>query len=155
LRTSEFRSPARRAVQSLRLFDLRPLGMSIAGIEGGMEHRHSSDQQLCWRSPAGTSESIATNSSCRSVVIVQHAAKALALPHSKGVSQVLRLGINQTICQTLVIALGMIVSNKALNSRSQRLLSKQNHPLQAGFLDGPYESFSICIQVRSPGRQLD
>jgi hypothetical protein len=53
-----------------------------------------------------------------------------------------------------VIALGVVVGNEVLNGCPQRLLSKQDHLLQTGFLDGPYESLGVRIQIRRSRRQL-
>jgi len=122
--------------------------ISLARLARSMEHGQLIAPNTCCRSSRATAESVVTSSSCRSVVIVQHAAEALALLHSTWVRQVLRLGVNQSICQTLVIALGVIVDGEIPDGYSQRLLSKQNHPLQTGFLYRPYEPLGKRIQIR-------
>jgi len=46
-----------------------------------------------------------------------------------------------------MIALVMIMQDEFLNGPSQQAFSEQNHPLQAGFLDGSDETFAVRIEI--------
>src|SRR5690348_17278790 len=118
-------------------------------IVRGMHKSRSSHRTSLLASRKCTAGSAATTSSRRAVVIVEHAAEALALQHPTGIDKVSRLWVDETICQALVIAFHVIVDGEILDGRPQRSLSKQNHHfLQTGFFDGPYEPLGKCIQVR-------
>ena len=52
---------------------------------------------------------------------------------------------DQCILQTLVVALGMIMRDEFGNRFPHRPFAEQDHPLQAGFLDGPYEPFGVGV----------
>src|ERR1051325_4520681 len=69
-----------------------------------------------------TAGSAATTSSRRAVVIVEHAAEALAVQHPTGIEKVSRLWVDETIRQTLVIAFHVIVDGEILDGRPQRSL---------------------------------
>jgi hypothetical protein len=89
-----------------------------------------------------------TRSRGGAVVVVQHATQALApLDASRG-HKATRLWNDQPIAQPLVIALRVVMGDKVVNNCPQRLLSKQDHPLQARFLDRPQESLGVGIQIR-------
>ena len=41
------------------------------------------------------------------------------------------------------------------DSAPQRIFTKEDHLLQTVFLDSPYKTFRVGIQIRASGRQLD
>ena len=55
--------------------------------------------------------------------------------------------INQ-VAETLVIALAMIMQNELVNPFAQRVLTEENHALQAGLLDATHESLGVRVQIR-------
>ena len=96
------------------------------GCVSNLSHEARSKRRKLHRTRAADSlESAATSSSRLAVVIVQHAAEALALLHSASILKVHRFWANEAISQALVVALGMIVLDEVLNSNPQRFLSKQ------------------------------
>ena len=52
---------------------------------------------------------------------------------------------NEAIAQTLMVALQMVMRNEFSNGISQRIFTKQDHPVQTAFFDGTDESFRIGI----------
>src|SRR4051794_23712642 len=48
----------------------------------------------------------------------------------------------------------MVVRHELGNCSSQRALTKQDHPLSAGFFDGPYKSFGLRIPIRGAWRSF-
>ena len=65
------------------------------------------------------------------VVVVQEPAETFASMH-------LAFDDRQCILQTLGVALGMIMRDEFGSGFPHRTFAEQDHPLQAGFLDGPY-----------------
>ena len=81
------------------------------------------------------------------MVVLQHPAQPLpTLDRGAGLGNRL-LREDQLVVQSLVIALAMIMSDELLNRPAQRLLPKQDHALQAGFLDRPDKALGVGIQV--------
>jgi hypothetical protein len=54
-----------------------------------------------------------------------------------------------------MVSFVMIMLTKFMDGLPQGPLAEQNHPFQARFLDGSYESFGVGIQIRRARRQLD
>lgn len=52
---------------------------------------------------------------------------------------------DQTVAETLVVALAVIMQNELMNPFAQRALTEEDHTLQAGFLDAAYESLSVGV----------
>ena len=52
---------------------------------------------------------------------------------------------DQCIVQTLVVALAMIMRDEFGSRFPHPGLAEQDHPLQAGFLDGPYKPFGVGV----------
>ena len=65
-----------------------------------------------------------------------------------GFAEVMRLRANDLVLHALVITFGMVVRKEVLNSRSQRRLAKEDHPLQTGFLNAANEPLRVRVQVR-------
>lgn len=85
------------------------------------------------------------------VILVQHSSLSLsALDRFVGHDG--EPGIhNHPIAQPFVIALAMIMFYKLMEGPSQGAISEQNHHLQARFLNGPHEAFSMSIQIGDRG----
>src|SRR6266404_1709187 len=93
-----------------------------------------------------------TTSGSSSIVVVQHAAQALAPLYRACVYKMARLWADHSVGQALMIALRVVMGDEVVNGRPQRLLSKQDHPLQTGFLDGSHEPLGVGIQIRRSRR---
>src|SRR5262249_18152573 len=59
----------------------------------------------------------------------------------------LRLGTDQCIVQTLMIALVMIMRYEFSSRFPHRSLAEQDHPLQAGSLDRAYKPFRVRVKL--------
>ena len=81
------------------------------------------------------------------VVVVQHAAHALAPLNLPGVAQVARFWTDEPVPQSLMIALGVIMSDEVLNGCAQRLLAEEDHAIQAGLLDAAHKSLRVGVPV--------
>jgi hypothetical protein len=64
------------------------------------------------------------------------------------------LWANQSVGQTLVIALGVIMGDEAENGRAQRLLARQDHPLQTGFYFSPACQLVTTVSGHLLGRSV-
>ena len=84
------------------------------------------------------------------IVVVQHAAEALASLDVACVTEVARFWADEVIRQALVIALAMIMDDEVLNGCPQRLLPEEDHAIQAGLLDAADKSLRIGVQIRAP-----
>src|SRR4029077_5191403 len=54
-----------------------------------------------------------------------------------------------------MVSFVMIMLTKFMDGLPQGPFAEQNHPFQARFLDGSYESFGVGIQIRRARRQLN
>src|SRR4051794_34772442 len=88
----------------------------------------------------------------RPVIIVQHSAQSLSPLDRTGGSHVARLWLDQAVVQALMRAFFMIMSDELGKGGAQRLFSKQDQAVQAGFLDTAYESLRLRIQIRRARR---
>jgi hypothetical protein len=70
------------------------------------------------------------------IIVVQHSAQPLAAPDRSGATGVRVFLRYEPVTQPLIVPLAMIMHNEFVNRLPQRAFSEQNHPLQAGFLDG-------------------
>lgn len=82
------------------------------------------------------------------IVVVQHAAQTLTAQHFSTTTSVAFIGHKQPVAETLVVSLAVIVQNELVNSFAQRAFTKEDHSVQAGFLNAANEAFRIGIQVR-------
>src|ERR1700693_4021749 len=105
-------------------------------------------------SPLGSSAGSLTRSSGSAVVVVQHAAQALAPLDHACFSKMARFWADESIGQALVIAFGVIMRHKLLNPFAQRALTEPDHALQTGFLDAAHESLGVRIQIRRTRRTV-
>jgi hypothetical protein len=53
-----------------------------------------------------------------------------------------------------MVSFSVIMSNELSNGDPKRVLSEEDHPLQAGFFDTAHEAFGVAVQVRRSRRQL-
>ena len=67
-----------------------------------------------------------TDSGRDAVVVIQHAAQALAPLDYTGFSKMAHFWANEPVGQALVISLGVVVGDEILNGRPQRILSEQD-----------------------------
>src|SRR5215472_6864942 len=84
------------------------------------------------------------------VIVVQHAAQALAPLNLACIVEMASLGPDELVRQTLVIAFTVIMRDEVLNSCPQRFLAEEDHPIQAGLLDAAHKSLRVGIQVWRP-----
>ena len=96
-----------------------------------------------------------TLSGRRPIVVVQHAAQSLPLLYRTARSQVTRLGKNDSISQPLMVSFAMMVRHEISDGRLERPLSKQNHPVQAGFLDASYKSLRIRVYMSAQMHRME
>ena len=89
-------------------------------------------------------------SSGGTVIVVQHAAQALASLNLACIVEMASLGADELVRQTLVIALTVIMRDEVLNSCPQRFLAEEDRPIQAGFLDSAHKSLRVGVQVWRP-----
>ena len=59
----------------------------------------------------------------------------------------------EQVVASLVIAFVMVMRHELVHRPSERALADQDHPVQARFLDGPYEALSERIQIGGSRRQ--
>jgi hypothetical protein len=69
------------------------------------------------------------NSGSGAVVVVQHAAQALAALDLTCVAEMARLWADELVRQALMIALAVIVGDEVLNGCTQRLLPEEDHAI--------------------------
>ena len=55
---------------------------------------------------------------------------------------------DQPVFQALMITFQMVMLQKLANAGPQRIFTEENHLLQAAFLNRPYKTFGIGIQIR-------
>src|SRR5208337_2476589 len=79
------------------------------------------------------------------MVVVQHPAQALAPLDRSTVHGRTGLGSDKPVAEPLMITFQVIVRYEHPSHRSQRALPKQNHPLQAGLLDGSHKTFRVGV----------
>src|SRR4051812_4558811 len=66
-----------------------------------------------------------------------------------------RVGKNQSVAQSLVVAFRLVMGYEVLNCCPQGGFAEQDHPFQTGFLDAADKSFSVGVQIRRSRWQLD
>src|SRR6516165_733575 len=84
-------------------------------------------------------------SSGGTVVVIQHAAQALAALNLAGVAEMASFWTDELVRQTLVIAFTVIMRDEVLNSCPQRFLAEEDHAIQAGLLDAAHKSLRVGV----------
>ena len=90
-----------------------------------------------------------------SVVVLQQATEPLTRQDAAVADDLSRHRHDQLIAQALMVALVMIMLDELADGSPERLFTDENHPVQAGFLDRPYEALRVRIEIRGTGRQAD
>ena len=92
-------------------------------------------------------------SSCITIVILQHSAKSFAtLDWTDNLTHAC-FRIDQTVVETLMIALLVIMRYEFGDRPAERLLTKEDDSVQAFLLNGSHEPFHVRIQIRRFRRQ--
>ena len=89
----------------------------------------------------------------RTMIVAEQSAKALS-PHSwTCLATNCSLPCDQLVVETLMIPLGMIVSEVLVNRIRQRLFAQHHHMIQGFLFDRAHEPLAMGIQIRTLGRQ--
>ena len=88
------------------------------------------------------------------VVVVQHAAQALAPLDLTCVAEMARLWADELVRQALMMALAVIVGDEVLNGCPQRLLPEKDHTVQAGLLDAADKSLRVGVRMGLQMRRM-
>ena len=94
----------------------------------------------------------------RAVVVMKHSAETLASADRARVSKTADAGVDESIFQALVIALGMVMLDIFAQRSPQRALAEQNQRGQALLLHRPDPALRIGIEVgaaRGQHQRLD
>ena len=89
------------------------------------------------------------------VIVVQEPAEALTMPHLTAVASHIWLWSNQSVVETLMIALGMRVAHILVGCIRQRAFTQHQHLLQGLFFDGAHKLFTIGVEIWTARRQDD
>jgi len=89
-------------------------------------------------------------SSGGTVVVIQHAAQALAALNLACVAEMASFWTDELVRQTLVIAFTVIMRDEVLDGCPQRLLAEEDHAIQAGLPDAAHKSLRVGVQVWRP-----
>ena len=84
----------------------------------------------------------------------QHPAQPLSAPNAPSANDVRLFRRDQPVAKPLAVPLKMIMRDKFMNRLAQRAFPEQDHSLQTGFLNRPYEAFRMGVQIRRTRRQL-
>src|SRR5262245_61021640 len=96
------------------------------------------------------------NQSCRlAVIIAEHSAQTSPLSHSSSSRPNCFRRNDESVVQSLMVPLHMIMGNEMPNSVPERIFTKENHLLQTTFFDRLDKTFRIRIQIRRSRRQFD
>ena len=86
------------------------------------------------------------------VVVVQEPAETFASMHCALEDRRSWVRTDQCLLQTWVVALGMIMRDEFGSRFPHRPFAEPDHPLPAGFLDGPYQPLGVGVQIGTPRR---
>ena|SRR5437879_3205147 len=81
------------------------------------------------------------------IIVVQQSAQPLAAPDRSRATGVRLFLHDEPVAQPLVVPLAMIMHNKFVDGLPQTAFSEQDHPLQAGFLDGSDKARGVGIEI--------
>src|SRR5580704_12226542 len=100
--------------------------------------------------------SIAVQSVCSGclIIVVQHPAQPLSAPDGTRASVARLFRRDQPVAKPLVVPFKMIMRDEFMNRLAQRAFPEQDHSVQAGFLNRPYKTFRVGVQIRRTWRQL-
>src|SRR6516165_8487661 len=114
--------------------------MRFCGYAASSRHWPASSRSARW---IGHSPSF--YSSGGTVVVVQHAAQALAAWNLACVAEMASFWTDELVRQTLVIAFTVIMRGEVLNGCPQRLLAQEDHAVQAGLPDAAHKSLRVGV----------
>src|SRR6266542_3189747 len=87
------------------------------------------------------------------MIVAEQATKALPPHHGTCVATNGPLLRDQVVGETLMLPLGMIVSEVLVDHVRQRGFAQHHHALQSFLLDGAHKPLAMGIQIGTPGRQ--
>src|SRR5712691_8785803 len=82
-----------------------------------------------------------------SVIVLQQATEPLTRQNAAVADDLGGHRHDQLIAQALMVAFAMIVLDELADGSPERPFTDENHPVQAGFLDRPYEALRVRIGV--------
>src|SRR5262249_22398616 len=88
------------------------------------------------------------------VVVVEPAAQSVASLENGGSADSGGVWENQSVAQTLMVALAVVMGHEVLNSCPQRAFSKQDQPFQTGFLDAAHKSLGVSVRMSLQMRRM-
>ena len=87
------------------------------------------------------------------VVITEQAAQSLTTPHVAMETADAFFCFEQRVPEPLMVALSMIMMDELSDGPAQRLLTEEDHPIQALALDRQNKPFDVGVQIRRTVRQ--
>ena len=99
--------------------------------------------------PAGAPELLCGGA----VVITEQTAQSLTTSHLPVRTADAFFRFEQRVPEPLMVALSVIMMDELSDGRAQRLLTEEDHPLQALALDRQNKPFDISVQIRRTVRQ--
>src|SRR3954447_21921417 len=81
------------------------------------------------------------------IVVVQHSTETFSPLDHASVSYMTGLGTDQSVAQTRMVALSMIMGDELRNGGPQGFFSEQDQAFQAGFFDAAHKSLGISIEI--------
>jgi hypothetical protein len=81
------------------------------------------------------------------IIVVQHSAQLLAALDDSCATGARLFLHDEPVAQPLVVPLAMIMHNEFVDGLPQTSFSEQDHPLQAGFLDGSDKALGVGIEI--------
>jgi hypothetical protein len=88
------------------------------------------------------------------MIIVQHSAQTFAALHRARVREMNCVRLNQSVVQTLMVPLAVIMSHEVLNGCPQRTFPKEDQPFQAGLLDAAHEALRMRVGMSPQMRRI-
>jgi hypothetical protein len=81
---------------------------------------------------------------------VQQPTKGFSLYYVTRLTTNSSLRCDESVVETLMIPLGVIVGEELVDRMIQGAFTQHNHPFQGFFLDGAHEPFTVRVQIRAP-----
>ena len=94
-------------------------------------------------------------SSGLAIIIVEQSAKAFSPDHMTRMTTHGLLPYEELVVETLMIALGMIMSQILVDHIMERSFAKHEYAIEGFLLDRAHEPFAVGVQIRTAGRQAD
>src|SRR5215469_14826621 len=84
------------------------------------------------------------------VVVVEHAAQSFASLDNAGTADSGGVWENQSVAQTLMVTLAVVMGHEVLNSCPQRAFSKQDQPFQTRPIGSSRGRYTVPFDVANP-----